>query len=74
MKFWRAGVTGFVPLPYREVRLVSGISGVQPKILVRDEKASAALNSANPRLSQSYRGATHIVKFWNPTNPAACGQ
>jgi serine/threonine-protein kinase HipA len=44
----------------------SGISGVQPKILVRDEKASAALNSANPRLSQSYRGATHIVKFWEP--------
>jgi len=44
----------------------SGISGVQPKILVRDEKASAALKSANPRLSQSYRGATHIVKFWEP--------
>jgi len=44
----------------------SGISGVQPKILVRDEKASAALNSANPRLSQSYRGATHMVKFWEP--------
>ena len=44
----------------------SGISGVQPKILVRDEKASAALSTANPRLSQSYRGATHIVKFWEP--------
>jgi serine/threonine-protein kinase HipA len=42
----------------------SGISGVQPKILVRDEKASAALRDAKPRLSQSYRGATHIVKFW----------
>ena len=53
----------------------SGISGVQPKILVRDEKASAALNEANPRLSQSYRGATHIVKFWEPNEyPAACGQ
>jgi serine/threonine-protein kinase HipA len=44
----------------------SGISGVQPKILVRDEQASAALKQAKPRLSQSYRGATHIVKFWDP--------
>ena len=44
----------------------SGISGVQPKILVRDEQASAALREAKPRLSQSYRGATHIVKLWEP--------
>jgi serine/threonine-protein kinase HipA len=44
----------------------SGISGVQPKILVRDEAASAALKEAKPRLSQSYRGATHIVKLWDP--------
>jgi serine/threonine-protein kinase HipA len=44
----------------------SGISGVQPKILVRDEKASVVLRDAKPRLSQSYRGATHIVKFWDP--------
>jgi serine/threonine-protein kinase HipA len=44
----------------------SGISGVQPKILVRDEQASAALKDARPRLSQSYRGATHIVKLWEP--------
>lgn len=42
----------------------SGISGVQPKILVRDEAASVALGKADHRLSQSYRGATHIVKFW----------
>jgi serine/threonine-protein kinase HipA len=42
----------------------SGISGVQPKILVRDESASAVLKEARPPLSQSYRGATHIVKFW----------
>jgi serine/threonine-protein kinase HipA len=40
----------------------SGISGVQPKVLVRDEGASSVLKDA--RLSQSYRGATHIVKFW----------
>jgi serine/threonine-protein kinase HipA len=42
----------------------SGISGVQPKILVRDETASVPLNKADYRVSQSYRGATHIVKFW----------
>jgi serine/threonine-protein kinase HipA len=42
----------------------SGISGVQPKVLVRDEDASAALSKASHRLSRSYRGATHIVKFW----------
>lgn len=44
----------------------SGISGVQPKILVRDENASIALETSKPRLSPSYRGATHIVKFWEP--------
>lgn len=42
----------------------SGISGVQPKVLVRDEAAFAALSKQKHRLSQSYRGATHIVKFW----------
>ena len=42
----------------------SGISGVQPKILVRDEQASVVLKQAKPRLSQSYGGATHIVKLW----------
>jgi len=43
----------------------SGISGVQPKVLVRDEKAFAT-HKDDARLSQSYRGATHIVKFWEP--------
>lgn len=42
----------------------SGISGVQPKILVRDEAASVPLSKADRQLPQSYRGATHIVKFW----------
>src|SRR6201997_4063549 len=41
----------------------SGISGVQPKILVRDEKAFAEMESKGHRLSQSYKGATHIVKL-----------
>lgn len=43
----------------------SGISGVQPKVLIRDEGAFAA-DKKDARLSQSYRGATHIVKFWEP--------
>src|SRR5580692_5762603 len=44
----------------------SGISGVQPKILVRDEQASFALSrDHHHRRSESYRGATHIVKFWD---------
>jgi serine/threonine-protein kinase HipA len=44
----------------------SGISGVQPKVLVRDEIAFAS-HRKNARPSQSYRGATHIVKFWEPS-------
>lgn len=44
----------------------SGISGVQPKVLVRDEKAFAEMEHAGDRLSQSYKGATHIVKLWEP--------
>src|SRR6185437_2981757 len=42
----------------------SGISGVQPKILMRDEAAFSALDGSGQRFSESYRGATHIVKFW----------
>ncbi len=44
----------------------SGISGVQPKILVRDEKAFAEMEHTGRSLKQSYRGATHIVKLWEP--------
>jgi serine/threonine-protein kinase HipA len=44
----------------------SGISGVQPKVLVRDEEAFAQAGGGKVRLSESYRGATHIVKFWEP--------
>ena len=42
----------------------SGISGVQPKVLVRDEAASVPLKASEGWRSQSHRGATHIVKFW----------
>ena len=39
---------------------------MQPKILVRDENAFARHGKTGHRLSQTYRGATHIVKFWEP--------
>lgn len=45
----------------------SGVSGVQPKILIRDAGASAKLSRDGLRSSSSFRGATHIVKFWEPT-------
>jgi serine/threonine-protein kinase HipA len=44
----------------------SGISGVQPKFLVRDESAITAHTATKRTLSPSFRGATHIVKFWDP--------
>src|ERR1700691_4883744 len=44
----------------------SGISGVQPKIMVRDERAFTEMENTGHRLPQSYKGATHIVKFWEP--------
>lgn len=43
----------------------SGISGVQPKILVRDENAVIVDGRQRRVLGQSFRGATHIVKFWD---------
>src|SRR5579859_1221791 len=44
----------------------SGVSGVQPKVLVRDEKAFAEMEQSGHRLSHNYWGATHIVKLWEP--------
>lgn len=44
----------------------SGISGVQPKFLVRDEGKLSGGMGAKRALSPSFRGATHIVKFWDP--------
>lgn len=41
----------------------SGISGVQPKVLVRDRVTVA---TAEQPEQISYRDATHIVKAWNP--------
>jgi serine/threonine-protein kinase HipA len=44
----------------------SGVSGVQPKFMVRDETAFAG---AAPGDRTSFRGATHIVKFWEAEYP-----
>jgi serine/threonine-protein kinase HipA len=44
----------------------SGISGVQPKVLVRDENVFFGTGKAAARRSHSCRGATHIVKLWEP--------
>jgi serine/threonine-protein kinase HipA len=40
----------------------SGVSGVQPKVLVRDPDK---VSDGKARRSSSLRGATHIVKFWD---------
>ncbi len=44
----------------------SGISGVQPKVMIRDEEDAKTLAGPEGRRSTSVRGATHIVKFWDP--------
>src|SRR5579859_335475 len=44
----------------------SGISGVQPKVMIRDETDSQVLAGTEERRSSSITGATHIVKFWDP--------
>jgi serine/threonine-protein kinase HipA len=43
----------------------SGISGVQPKLLLQDAGA-LSFATKEQRQSTSIRGATHIVKFWEP--------
>lgn len=43
----------------------SGISGVQPKVLVRDESSLTPHDRTARVLSPTFRGATHIVKFWD---------
>ena len=45
----------------------SGISGVQPKVLVRDEGSLTHADNAACAFSPTFRDATHIVKFWDET-------
>ena len=44
----------------------SGISGIQPKVMIRGDEDDRAITS--DRQPQSLRTATHIVKFWDATN------
>lgn len=43
----------------------SGVSGVQPKVLVRDEAVFTAGTGKKSDFSETFRGATHIVKFYD---------
>ncbi len=45
----------------------SGISGAQPKLLIRDAAASVTLSGGGGRASETFKSATHIVKFWEQT-------
>jgi serine/threonine-protein kinase HipA len=47
--------------------LYSGVSGVQPKLLIRDDEAWGEPAKASERAS--VQGATHIVKFWEDQYP-----
>lgn len=44
----------------------SGLSGVQPKVLVRDPAALGRASAGKGRRSTTVSGATHIVKLWDP--------
>ena len=43
----------------------SGISGVQPKVLIRDEAVFTGGSGKKSDFSETFRGATHIVKFYD---------
>jgi serine/threonine-protein kinase HipA len=43
----------------------SGISGVQPKVLIRDEAVFTGGTGKKSDFSETFRGATHIVKFYD---------
>jgi serine/threonine-protein kinase HipA len=45
----------------------SGIAGVQPKIMIRDDTDSKILKAPERDPPSPIHGATHIVKFWDPT-------
>ena len=44
----------------------SGLSGIQPKVMIRGIDEAQASTTADRR-SPSFTSATHIVKFWEPT-------
>lgn len=52
------GATGLFDDLMARYAVYSGISGVQPKVMIRDDEA--------PVDRVTHRGVTHIVKAWNP--------
>jgi serine/threonine-protein kinase HipA len=46
----------------------SGVSGVQPKVLIRDAPAAQVFGKGEGGFARNFRGATHIVKFWDRTD------
>ncbi len=44
---------------------VSGVSGVQPKVLIRDQESGAGEAYAGHQSRVTVKGATHIVKGWS---------
>jgi serine/threonine-protein kinase HipA len=47
-------------IPVPPLAIHSGLSGVQPKVMIRAEEERGF------RFSPSFKSATHIVKFWDP--------
>jgi serine/threonine-protein kinase HipA len=43
----------------------SGVSGVQPKVLIRDDSMFTGGKGKKSQFSETFRGATHIVKFYD---------
>lgn len=50
----------------QEFAAYSGLSGVQPKVMVRDEADLNRASSGAPY--HSVQGATHIIKLWDPAS------
>jgi serine/threonine-protein kinase HipA len=53
------GTSEFFEYLIEKFAIHSGLSGVQPKVMIRAEQESGL------RLSSSFKSATHIVKFWD---------
>ena len=54
------GTSEFFDYLIEKFAIHSGLSGVQPKVMIRAEEDNGF------RLSPSFKSATHIVKFWDP--------
>ena len=62
----RSGNDGLIAYLIEHYAPFSGVSGMQPKILIRDEHDfGAGRTPTETEANRSIRGATHIVKFWD---------